>query len=110
MVDAPAHLLDTNILLRLARRDDAAYSAVRTAVETLQHQHSQLCYALQNLIEFWNVATRPAHHNGFGLTVEEADREAHLIENQLTLIPDNHQIYSIWRSLVVAHSVTGVQV
>jgi hypothetical protein len=30
------HLIDTNILLRLTRRDDPDYDIVRTAIQTLQ--------------------------------------------------------------------------
>ncbi len=69
-----------------------------------------LCYIAQNLVEFWNVATRPKERNGFGLSVAEADREATLIEGEFTLLPDNEQLHPEWRRLVLTHSVVGVQV
>jgi predicted nucleic acid-binding protein len=104
------HLTDTNILLRLTRRDDPDYAVVRGAAQALRQSGSVLCYTPQNLVEFWNVVTRPKDRNGFGLSVVEADHEAKLIEGELTLLPDNDQIHRRWRELVVAHRVSGVQV
>ncbi len=104
------HLADTNILLRLARRDDPEYNIVRAAVLKLQKSGAWFCYCSQNLVEFWNVATRPKSRNSFGLSVAEADREAQLIEANLELLPESPQIHQLWRRLVVAHSVSGVQV
>ncbi len=106
----PAYLADTNILLRLARRDDPDYSVVRTALQQLQRRGTLFCYTSQNLAEFWNVATRPKGRNGFGLSVAQADSEARLIESKLILLPDNEQVHREWRRLVVAHGVMGVQV
>ena len=103
-------MIDTNILLRLTRRDDPDYDIVRNAIQTLQKSGATLCYTPQNLVEFWNVATRPKDRNGFGLSVADADREVQLIEGQLTLLPDNEQIHRHWKRLVVAHGVSGVQV
>lgn len=107
---APAYLADTNILLRLARRDDPDYSVVRAALQTLQRQGASFCYTAQNLVEFWNVATRPKDRNGFGLSVAEADNEAQLIEGELVFLPDNEQVHREWRRLVVVYGVLGVQV
>jgi predicted nucleic acid-binding protein len=104
------YLTDTNVLLRLTRRDDPDYAIVRAAVQALRQRDSVLCYAPQNLVEYWNVVTQPKDRNGFGLSVVEANREAKLIEGELTLLPDNDQIHRKWRELVVVHSVSGVQV
>jgi len=106
----PAYLADTNILLRLARRDDPDYIAVRTALQNLQRRGASFCCTPQNLVEFWNVATRPKDRNGFGLSVAEADNEARLIEGELVLLPDNEQVHREWHRLVVAYGVLGVQV
>ncbi len=105
-----AHLLDTNILLRLAKRDDPEHAAIKTAVERLIEKGADLCYVPQNIVEFWNVFTRPKERNGFGLTVAEAEREVSLLERQLTLLPDNQHVHIEWRRLVVAHSVSGAKV
>ena len=103
-------LLDTNILLRLLNPVDREYSIVRTAVDTLAVRGDEICFASQNLVEFWNVCTRPVDKNGFGLTSEETDARAKLIESQFVLLPDTDHIHAEWRRLVVAHAVAGVQV
>ena len=107
---AAVHLLDTNILLRLAKRDDPEHAVVEEAVSHLIDEGAEFCYCPQNVVEFWNVFTRPKERNGFGLKVDEADREASLLENEFTLLPDNERIHTEWRRLVVAHSVSGTKV
>ncbi len=104
------YLADSNILLRLSKPDDHDYSVVRAAVDSLWAAGADLCYTSQNLAEFWNVCTRPADRNGFGLSIAEADRRATLIEADLVLLPDNELIHHEWRRLIVAHKVSGVQV
>ncbi len=103
-------LIDTNILLRFVEPNDPEYGLVRKAVRALTEKGETLCYATQNLVEFWNVCTRPQLKNGFGLTPAEADARATLIESRFRLLPDNERVHREWRRLVVAHSVTGVQV
>jgi hypothetical protein len=56
-------LLDTNILLRLLNPADLEYAIVRSAVDALVARADQLCFVSQNLVEFWNVCTRPGHKN-----------------------------------------------
>jgi len=64
-------LADTNILLRLAEPSNPEYAEVRGAVDKLITRGERLCYAAQNIVEFWNVCTRPASKNGFGLSSAE---------------------------------------
>jgi predicted nucleic acid-binding protein len=103
-------LMDTNILLRLLEPKDAEYALVREAVKTLTVRGESLCFASQNLIEFWNVCTRPLSRNGLGLSSVQTDERAALIEGKFRLLPDHERIHAEWRRLVVAHSVAGVQV
>lgn len=111
MSDAtPAYLLDTNILLRLSKRDSPEFPLIRSALKTLRSQGAPLCYTAQNIVEFWNVSTRPVDRNGHGLSIFEADEEVRRIEHVFSLLPDNDAIYREWRSIVVTHSVSGVQV
>ena len=107
--DAP-HLVDTNILLRLLQPRDSEYMVLRSALEQLRSRGARLCFALQNLVEFWNVCTRPVGKNGFGLSVSETDRRVRLIENAFTFLADTPEVYPEWRRLVLAHGITGVQV
>ena len=107
---APAHLIDTNIVARVAKRDDPQHALVVSAIDRLIADGSDLCYVPQNIVELWNVLTRPKAVNGFGLTAAEADVEVSLLEGQFTLLPDNERIHGVWRRLVVDHGVSGKQV
>lgn len=110
MADPGSYLIDTNILLRLSKRTDPLHELIKGAVERLVHMGSELCCTPQNVSEFWNVCTRPSNRNGFGLSVVETDARVRTIEQTMTLLPDNEQIYPEWRRLVVRNGVSGVQV
>jgi len=105
------YLLDSNILIRVAHRSDPLHGVVRAALRTLWQRGESLYYVSQNLVEFWNVSTRPpTARGGLGLSVEETDRRARLIERIYTLVPDSPAVHAEWRRLIVAHGVSGVQV
>ena len=107
---ALGYLFDTNILLRLTRRGDSSYTVIRHAVLELLKQDASLYYCPQNIVELWNVLTRPLDRNGFGLTNGETEEEIRLVEHDFTLLPDNEKIHPIWRRLVNDYSVRGRQV
>jgi predicted nucleic acid-binding protein len=109
-VAVSGYLVDSNILLRIARRDDPDHAVVDAALGTLSEGGAVLYYTHQNIAEFWNVATRPTHKNGFGLTGAEVEQEVRVIEKGMVLLADNEAVYHEWRRLVLAHSVSGVQV
>ncbi len=48
-------LADTNVLLRLLQRSDPDHGLIRTALRTLGGRGEQICFAPQNLVEFWRV-------------------------------------------------------
>ena len=104
------YLADTNVLLRLLQRSDSGHATVCSALRTLRERGEQICFAPQNLVEFWRVCTRPISANGFGLTVVDTDRRARVIERLFTLLPDGRAVHEEWRRLVVAQAVSGVQV
>lgn len=110
MANEPPYLLDTNILLRLSKRNDPWHGVVKTALDALTERGADICCTAQNVSEFWNVSTRPSDRNGFGLSIEETDEALRAIEQTVTVLPDNDQIYRRWRVLVVRHRVSGVQV
>ncbi len=56
------------------------------------------------------MCTRPAERNGYGLSIAETNHRVEAIERTMTLLPDNEQVYSIWRQLVLANNVRGLQV
>jgi predicted nucleic acid-binding protein len=107
---ASSYLADTNVLLRVSQRQDPSYDVIRTALSSLRADGAKLCFTSQNLAEFWNVCTRPAAHNGYGLSIAETDRRAELIEAGFMLLADAEEVHAEWRRLVVIHSVIGVKV
>lgn len=107
---APPHLLDTNILLRLSKRDSPDFSVIRNALRSLSERNARLCYTSQNLIEFWNVATRPVDRNGYGLSTREVDQAAQRVERAFIILPDSEAIHHKWRKLVVDYGVSGTKV
>ena len=104
------YLADTNIILRSAEPAHPMRKDAVNTVKSLLADGHNVFLILQNLIEFWNVATRPIDKNGFGWTTAQTDAEVARLETLLTVLPDNQAIYSEWRRLVVAHSVLGKQV
>ncbi len=110
MAEGAACLLDSNILLRISKNDDPQQPIIGNALKALVGQGVRLCYTSQTLAEFWNASTRPADKNGFGLTVDETDRLARVIERDFELLPDSRETHERWRALLVQHSIHGVQV
>jgi predicted nucleic acid-binding protein len=107
---ATGYLLDTNILLRLTRRDSSLHAVIQRAIHQILRLDVSLFCCPQNILELWNVLTRPVDRNGFGLSINEAEEEVRLIEREFGFLPDNRQIHAVWRRLVYDHSVRGRQV
>jgi predicted nucleic acid-binding protein len=107
---APAYLLDTNILLRLYQPNSPEFSYIRAAVTSLHRANAALYYLSQNVVEFWNVSTRPTAQNGYGLSPAETDEVARQIEKAFILLPEVETIYREWRRLVVAYGISGAKV
>lgn len=104
------YLADTNILLRSAEPAHPTHSDAVRAVKALLSRGDTVCVFTQNLIEFWNVATRPVNKNGLGFSTPQTEAEVRRLEGLLVVVPDSPAIYPEWRRLVVAHSVLGKQV
>lgn len=102
--------VDTNILLRSAKPSHPTHCLAVNAVKTLLADDKRVCLILQNLIEFWNVATRPVENNGFGWTPSKTDIEVSRLESLLTVLSDSQAIYREWRKVVLDNSVLGKQV
>ncbi|PSB49211.1 PIN domain nuclease [Cyanosarcina cf. burmensis CCALA 770] len=105
------YLADTNILLRFIAPKDPNHALVRDVIHSLLKGGEEVCYTSQNLAEFWNVCTRPVtSRSGFGLSIEETDRRAKVVESYFTFLPDSEATHARWRRLVVDYGVSGVQV
>lgn len=105
------YLADTNILLRFLLRSDPNYPAIRRAVRILKTRREQLVTTPQNMVELWNVCTRPTTaRGGLGLSIEATERRVRLLERHFRVLPDTPGIYQEWKALVLTHKVMGVQV
>lgn len=103
-------LVDTNILLRSIDPIHPMNAVTIQALTTLRSQGEQLYITPQNLIEFWNVYTRPVERNGFGRSPQEAEVEVSQIRTLFPLLPDTAAIYPQWEKLVSAYAISGVKV
>ncbi|MGB7445247.1 MAG: PIN domain-containing protein [Coleofasciculaceae cyanobacterium] len=103
-------LVDTNLLLRSIDLAHPMNKVAIKALTTLRGQGEQLCIVPQNLIEFWNVYTRPRERNGLGRTPLEAEEEVNQLKTFFLVLPDTAAIYPQWERLVVTHAVSGVNV
>ena len=104
------YLVDSNVLLRWVKPNHRDYPVIVSATDAILRHDGVLCYTSQNVGEFWNACTRPVDRNGYGLTPQETDRLARTFEGRLRLLPDNIATHEEWRKLLVAYSVSGVQV
>jgi predicted nucleic acid-binding protein len=86
------------------------YNDATNTISRLRNQEERLCIIPQNLIEFWNVYTRPANKNGLGHTAKEAGEEIQRLKSFFTVVADNPSIYYQWERLVVQYQVKGVNV
>src|SRR5277367_6960040 len=100
-------LVDTNVLLRRTQPDHEHHVAAVESVAILLGKGETLYFTLQNISEFWNVATRPIENNGLGFSIDLTLSEVEKIERVSTLLPDSPAIYPEWKRLVAKHSVVA---
>jgi len=103
-------LIDTNILLRSVQPSHPMHQAAVRALEVLIKEEETLFFAIQNVAEVWNAATRPAANNGLGFTIEEAQEEVSKLEEFFQILSENAASYALWKTLVIDNRVSGVQV
>ena len=105
-----SYLVDTNILLRMCQPNHAMYPDALKATTTLLSQGETLCTAPQNIVEFWNVATRPVDKNGLGMSLLEVENEVTKFETLFPVKLDLPAIHQQWLDLVNSYQVKGVNV
>jgi len=103
-------LADTNVLLRRTQPDHPSHTLAVESIARLLAAGEPVYFTLQNISEFWNVATRPVANNGMGFSVVLALAEVEKIERFLTVLPDSPAVYAGWKRLVVQHGVLGSKV
>jgi predicted nucleic acid-binding protein len=63
---------------------------------------------VQNLVEFWAVATRPlGSENGLGMSTEAVARELTAIKDLFPILPEPAAILEQWEYLVTTYEVSG---
>lgn len=105
-----AALVDTSCLVRLPNPIDPRHTATQAALDRLTDQSETLVVARQNCIEFRNVASRPLAVNGLGMTPDEADAHLDTLEDVFALLPEQDEVYGVWRDLCQRTGVSGKQV
>ncbi len=104
------YLIDTNVLLRALTLRNPLWPVARQAIKTLLESGRGLCVAPQNLVELWNVCTRPEKYNGLGKTLAATDGYLHFVESFAAVLPETPELFTKWRELVVTYQVSGVKV
>jgi predicted nucleic acid-binding protein len=109
MATAAVTLIDTNVLLRLLQPQHPQYSIAAAAVAELRKQGVDLSVALQNLVEFWVVATRPVANNGLGMSPLTISGELWALNGLFRLLEGKPGVAGVWERLVGAHLISGKQ-
>lgn len=82
----------------------------REALGRLEDAGERLWTSEQNLVEFWNVATRPVDVNGLGLAPRLAAQTLRRLESALGRLKAPRKTFEIWRDLVTGLQVRGSKV
>ena len=105
-----SYLLDTNILLRSVDSRHSMYPIATQAITCLREQDEQMYITPQNIIEFWNVATRPKEKNGLGYSLIATQSEVTRLKSLFPLLLDTSKVFTQWERLVNRYQVKGVNV
>ena len=103
--------VDTNVFVGGVQTfNPVLRTAARHSIKQLFRQGEQLYSFPQNLVEFWNVATRPATPNGLRLSSEQTARLVDRFQTIVQLLPETEDIFPAWRTLVLQYRVAGIHV
>lgn len=73
-------LVDTNVLLRRTQRLHETHAVAVQSVAHLLARGEVVYFTMQNIAEYWNVATRQVENNGLGLSAATVSAEVQKIE------------------------------
>lgn len=90
--------------------DSPLQAAARQTIKRLLRSNTELCVTPQNLIELWNVCTRPLRDNGFGKSIAATERYCRFLESVAVILPESPSLFTHWRNLVIEYQVNGKQV
>jgi predicted nucleic acid-binding protein len=100
-------LLDSNILVRLSRRDDAQFQIATQSIEAIRRDGHSICLIPQSLRQFWVVATRPREANGLGLGLSEAKELRTSFQQLFPTISDTAEVHVHWLRLTEEPGALG---
>jgi predicted nucleic acid-binding protein len=103
-------LIDTNVLLRSVQPSHSMHAVALAALENLMKKDEPLVITIQNVAEFWNVATRPENNNGLGFTIEETQISVARLESFFQTLSEDVTSYAIWKTMLTDRRITGAQV
>jgi predicted nucleic acid-binding protein len=105
-----SYLVDTNILLRSSDPEHSMFNTATNATDILLGRGEELYITPQNIIEFWNVSTRPKDKNGLGYSLIKTQSEVTRLKSLFPLLIDTNQVFIQWERLVNQYQVKGVNV
>jgi predicted nucleic acid-binding protein len=101
-------LVDTNILLRLARLGEPHSQTALDAIDLLRAREAEdFAIAPQSLYEMYVVCSRPVSANGFGMTPHAAHAEISRAQALFLLLTETAQVYPTWEGLIAQYAVQG---
>lgn len=103
-------LIDTGVLLRAFDANSPYCRLIHRTLRRLLDDGEHLTVTVQNVAEFWNVATRPVEYNGQGLSVERVKRRVAIIEGFCEVVAEDAVSYEHWKRMVESLGVSGVKV
>lgn len=102
-------LTDTNILLRSADPAHPMHQMATDAVAVLRLRGDTPCLALQNLIEYRAVCTRPLKDNGLGMNQKQVQVEIARLKRFFTVFEEQPALSAEWERLVDTYGAAGKQ-
>lgn len=105
-----AHLIDTNVLLRVLAEDSDEHALAIAALSALKLRGEDLFVTPQVLIECCCAGTRPRDVNGFGWAMGLALCRVRSLMDKFPLLEDTPSVFTEWLGVVASHSGCGKQV
>lgn len=103
-------LIDTMVLVKALNKRDKEHEQAQTCLVHLLSSSEDLVVCLQNLVEFWAVATRPIKRKGLGWSTERTFLEIQKIRASFVVLEDPDDWFSTWINMVKAHRLEGKDV
>ncbi len=98
-------LLDTNFLIRLNQFQQSVGKS-GSILEKLAEKY-RLCICLQNLVEYWSVASRAKQVNGLGLPLQEVNSRIHMLMEKFEMLSDSPKVIDIWLKMCAREGISG---